>query len=228
MATINFADIFKTSDLGTFGTPLTAADIIFSILFSLFTGLFIFYIYKKTYSGVLYSKNFNVTLVLGSMVGSVIMMAIGGNLALSLGMVGALSIIRFRTPVKDPKDLAFLFWAITVGVVNGIRFYKLSIISTLMIGIVMLVLSKKLIIPKPYVIILKHSNASLKEIESVLRRNCSNFELRSTSMSDSELTEQTIEAKIKEKHEDQLLEELKSIKSVKKVMIFSHTGELSE
>src|SRR3989338_6471757 len=105
-------------------------------------------------------------------------------------MVGALSIIRFRTPVKDPKDLAFLFWAITVGVVNGIRFYKLSIISTLMIGIVMLVLSKKLIIPKPYVIILKHSNASLKEIESVLRRNCSNFELRSTSMSDSELTEQ--------------------------------------
>ena len=180
MATINFADIFKTSDLGTFGTPLTAADIIFSILFSLFTGLFIFYIYKKTYSGVLYSKNFNVTLVLGSMVGSVIMMAIGGNLALSLGMVGALSIIRFRTPVKDPKDLAFLFWAITVGVVNGIRFYKLSIISTLMIGIVMLVLSKKLIIPKPYVIILKHSNASLKEIESVLRRNCSNFELRST------------------------------------------------
>ena len=165
---INFSEIFKTSDLGTFGTPLTTADIISSILFSLATGLFIFYIYKKTYSGVLYSKNFNITLIMGGMVGSVIMMAIGGNLALSLGMVGALSIIRFRTPVKDPKDLAFLFWAITMGVVNGIRFYKLSIISTLMIGIAMLVLSKKLIISKPYVIILKYANADEKEIESAL------------------------------------------------------------
>ena len=130
---ITFRDIFSSSDLGTFGTPLTTGDIISSILFSVITGLYIFYIYKITFSGILYSKNFNITLILVAMVGSVIIMAVGGNLALALGMVGALSIIRFRTPVKDPKDITFLFWSMTAGIVNGIRFYKLSIISSIII-----------------------------------------------------------------------------------------------
>src|SRR3989338_1498046 len=168
---ITFMDIFASSDLSTFGTPLTTGDIISSILFSFATGLFIFFIYKKTYSGVLYSKNFNITIIMATMIGSVIMMAIGGNLALALGMVGALSIIRFRTPVKDPKDLIFLLWAITSGIVNGIRFYKLSVISSLMIGVVLLVISKKLVISKPYVLILRRSNTDSKELNSVLRRH---------------------------------------------------------
>jgi len=228
---ITFRDIFQSSDLGTFGTPLTTGDIIASILFSLVTALFIFYIYKKTYSGVLYSRNFNIALIMGAMVGSVIMMAIGGNLALALGMVGALSIIRFRTPVKDPKDLSFLFWAITSGIVNGIRFYKLSIISSLMIGGALLVLSKKLIISKPYVLILKYSNIDNIDndrLNSILKKHCNKFEMRNTTIDDSGNAEMTIEVKIKEKHEDQLLKELKEIKGVKKVMMFSHTGELSE
>ena len=225
---ITFRDIFASSDLGTFGTPLTTADIVISILFSFATGLFIFFIYKKTYSGVLYSRNFNVTLIMGAMVGSVIMMAIGGNLALALGMVGALSIIRFRTPIKDPKDLTFLFWAITAGIVNGIRFYKLSMISSLMIGAVLLVLSKKLVISKPYVLILKYSNADHKKIDSILKKHCNKFDIRNTAMDDSGNKEMTIEVAIREKRSDQLLNELNGVKGVKKVMIFSHTGELSE
>ena len=225
---INFTDIFTSSDLGTFGSPLTTADIVISILFSFITGLFIFFIYKKTYSGILYSRNFNITLIMGTMIGSVVMMAIGGNLALALGMVGALSIIRFRTPVKDPKDLIFLFWAITSGIVNGIRFYKLSVISSLMIGAVLLVLSKKLVISKPYVLILRHTSIGNKKLGSVLKKHCNKFDIRNTAIDDSGLTEQTIEMTIKEKHTDQLLNELKEVKGVKKVMIFSHTGELSE
>ena len=225
---ITFGDIFASSVLGTFGTPLTTADIVTSILFSFVTGFFIFFIYKKTYSGILYSRNFNITLIMGTMIGSVVMMAIGGNLALALGMVGALSIIRFRTPVKDPKDLVFLFWAITAGIVNGIRFYKLSVISSLMIGAVLLVLSKKLVISKPYVLILRHSSIDDKKLGSVLKKHCNKFDIRNTAIDDSGLTEQTIEMTIKEKHTDQLLNELKEVKGVKKVMIFSHTGELSE
>tara|TARA_Y100000310_G_scaffold339848_1_gene433836 strand:- start:3067 stop:3750 length:684 start_codon:yes stop_codon:yes gene_type:complete len=225
---ITFRDIFASSDLGTFGTPLTTGDIVSSILFSFATGLFIFYIYKKTYSGVLYSKNFNVTLIMATMVGSVIMMAIGGNLALALGMVGALSIIRFRAPIKDPKDLTFLFWAITAGIVNGIRFYKLSIISSLMIGVVLLVLSKKLVIDRPYVLILKYSKVNTDELNSILKKHCKKSEIRNTTIDDLDNSERTIEVKIKEKHEDQLLKSLKEIKGIKKVMLFSHTGELSE
>ena len=162
------------------------------------------------------------------MVGSVIMIAIGGNLALALGMVGALSIIRFRTPVKDPKDLSFLFWAITAGIVNGIRFYKLSIISSLMIGAAIFILSKKLVISRPYVLILKSSNIDPKKLNSILKKHCNKFDVRNTTMEDSGNVERTIEVKIKEEHTDKLLKELKQIKGVKKVMIFSHTGELSE
>src|SRR3989338_520851 len=133
---LTFRYLFTAADLGTIGTPLTPGDIIISLVFSFATGLFIFYVYKKTFSGVLYSKNFNIALIMSTMVASLVMMAIGGKLALSLGMVGALSIIRFRTPVKDSKDMTFLFWAITAGIVNGVRFYKMSIISSIMIGIV--------------------------------------------------------------------------------------------
>jgi len=225
---ITFKDIFTSSDLGTFGTPLTTGDIISSILLSFLSGMFIFYIYRKTYSGVLYSKNFNITLIMSTMVGSVIMMAIGGNLALALGMVGALSIIRFRTPVKDPKDLAFLFWAITSGIVNGIRFYKLSIISSVIIGVVLLVLSKKLIISRPFVLIMKHVSLDIKDVNTILKKHCDKFDIRNYTVDDTGNSERTIEVKIKENHADDLIKDLKEVKGVKKIMMFSHSGELSE
>ncbi|MEK6984225.1 MAG: DUF4956 domain-containing protein [Nanoarchaeota archaeon] len=225
---LTFRDIFSSANLSTFGTPLTVADIVIALLFSFVTGLYIFYIYKKTYSGVLYSRSFNIALIMSTMVASVIMMAIGGNLALSLGMVGALSIIRFRTPVKDSKDLTFLFWAISAGIVNGIRFYKLSLVSSIVIGAVLIILSKKIVINKPYVLILKYLNIDDNKLESVLRKHCISFEVRSTALDESGTNEKTIEVKIKDKEASALLKGLKAIKSVKKVMMFSHTGELSE
>lgn len=228
MAQLNFADLFSNSVLKTFGTPLTTIDIVIALFISFATGLLIFYIYKKTYSGILYSRNFNITLIMATMVSSLIVMAIGGNLALSLGMVGALSIVRFRAPVKDPKDITYLFWAIAAGIVNGVQFYKLSAVSSAMISIVLLALSKKIISNEPYVIILKHSNASHAEINSALKKYCSKFQTRNNVLDDSGISEKTMEAKIKEGNIENLLKELKQIEGVKKVMIFSHTGELSE
>ena len=223
-----FTDIFNPANLSSFGSPLTTGDIVMVLLASLLTGLFIYYIYKKTFSGVLYSKNFNVSLIMTSMITSIIMMAIGGNLALSLGMVGALSIVRFRTPVKDSKDLTFLFWSITVGIVNGVQFHKLTLISSLVVGAALYILTKKITLSKPYVSILKYSNVSPDKINAVLRKHCSRFEIRNTALDDSGMTEKTIELKVKESNLEKLLHELKAIKGVKKVMIFSHTGELSE
>ena len=224
---LTFQDLFS-SNLSTFGTPLTTGDIIVAILFSFATGLFIFYIYKKTYSGVLYSRNFNTTLIMSTMVASIIMMAIGGNLALSLGMVGALSIIRFRTPIKDPKDITFLFWAIAAGIVNGIQFYKLSIVSSLMLGAVLVVFSKNMITTNPYILILKYMGIDKKQVTDILKKHCNKFQIRNTMIDDSGLTELTVEVKIKEDKIDSLLKSLKEIKDVKKVMMFSHSGELSE
>lgn len=228
MAQLNFLDLFSNSALKTFGTPLTTIDIVVALFISFATGLLIFYIYKKTYSGVLYSRNFNITLIMATMVSSLIVMAIGGNLALSLGMVGALSIIRFRAPIKDPKDVTYLFWAVAAGIVNGVQFYKLSAISSAMISLVLLAFSKKIISNEPYIIILKHSNANQAEITSALKKHCGKFQIRNNVLDDSGVSEKTIEAKIKEGNIENLLKELKHIHEVKKVMIFSHTGELSE
>lgn len=222
-----FQDLFLKS-VNTFGTSLSTSDIIISLLLSFATGLFIFYIYKKTYSGVLYSKNFNVALIIATMVASLVIMAIGGNLALSLGMVGALSIIRFRTPIKDPKDIVYLFWAVAAGIVNGVHFYKLSVISSAMIGTVLFIFSKKMVTSNSYVVILKHSDVDQSKIISAFKKYCSKFETRNSVIDDSNVYEKTIETHIKEENVDRLLVELKEIKGVSKVMIFSHSGELSE
>lgn len=225
---ITFKDILGTSNLTNFTTPITVANIIASLSISFITGMFIFYVYKKTYSGVLYSKNFNVTLIMATMVSSMVIMAISGNLALSLGMVGALSIIRFRTAVKDPKDVTFLFWAVGVGIVNGIQFYKLSILSSILIGLVLFILSKNAFRENPYILILKYSDADQKELESVLKKHCKKFETRNVIIDEATMHEKTIEVKIEEKNINQLLKEIKEIKGVSKAMMFSHTGELSE
>src|SRR3989344_6299987 len=103
-----FQSIFS-ADTANLGGAITIPEILASLILSFILAMFIFYIYKKTYSGTLYSKNFNITLVFTSLVVTVIMMAISRNLALSLGLIGALSIIRFRSAIKDPKDITFIF-----------------------------------------------------------------------------------------------------------------------
>jgi len=106
--------------------------------------MFIYFIYRVTFSGVLYSKNFNITLVIVSLVTTAAVIVISSNIVLALGMVGALSIVRFRMAVKDPKDVGFLFWAITNGIICGISAYSLAVISALFIGLVIFLLSKRI------------------------------------------------------------------------------------
>jgi len=129
MENLDISQLLNIDQLSSF----SAVDILISLAITFTVSMFIFFVYKQTYSGVLYSKNFNITIVMTSLIVNMIMIGISGNIVLSLGMVGALSIVRFRTAVKDPKDTAFLFWAITVGIVNGVAFYELTLISSLFI-----------------------------------------------------------------------------------------------
>lgn len=209
------------------GGNVTIPDIIIGLILSLILAMFIYYIYKKTYSGVLYSKNFNITLVFTSMVVTVIMMAISGSLALSLGLIGALSIIRFRTAIKDPKDVTFLFWAVSIGLVNGIHLYRLSIISSLFIGIVLVLFSKRIVMNHPYLISLKFTKLDEHKIEAVCKKYCSKYYVRNRTLGEGE-GDFTVEVLIKKNNQAALLGELKKIEGVKKVMMFSHTGELSD
>ena len=121
-------------------TALAWEQILISFIATVFLSLFVYFIYKKTHTSALYSKSFNITLVMIAIITAMVMMLIGSNLALSLGMVGALSIIRFRTAVKEAKDSAFLFWAIGIGLSCGTGVYLIALIGSIFIAIVLLLL----------------------------------------------------------------------------------------
>ncbi len=216
------------ADAMNLGGNITIPEILLGLIISLILSLFVYYIYKKTYSGVLYSKNFNVTLVFTSIIVTVIMTAISGNLALSLGLIGALSIIRFRTAIKDPKDVTFLFWSISIGLVNGVHLYRLSIVSTLFIGLVLLLFSKNIQINHPYLITLKfRKRINERKIEFLCKKYCSKFYVRNRTLGDLD-GDITIEVLVRKKNQALLLSELKKLEGVGRVMMFSHTGELSD
>jgi uncharacterized membrane protein YhiD involved in acid resistance len=221
-----FSDIFGLEN-SNLGGNITTPGILAGLMLSLILALFIYYIYKITYSGVLYSRSFNITLVFTSMVVTIIMMAISGNLALSLGLIGALSIIRFRTAIKDPKDVTFLFWAISVGLINGVHLYRLSIVSTLFIGVVLVLFSRRIRINHPYLISLRFTKIDEEKVERVCKRLCNKYYVRNRTFGDGE-GDFSIEVIVPKKHQSNLLKELKEIIGVKKVMMFSHIGELSE
>jgi|LFRM01.1.fsa_nt_gb hypothetical protein len=140
--TINFSDIIKKKFLEEMGNlTINTNRIITVMLLSLAVGLLIYYVYRKTFSGVVYNRSFNFTLIFITMVTAFIILPITSNLTLSLGMVGALSIVRFRTAVKEPIDIAYLFWAIAVGITTGAGFYSLSILGSLFISAVVVAFS---------------------------------------------------------------------------------------
>ena len=132
---MNFVDLVKKSVINEFTGTISIDKIVLSLITAFIIGIFIIYIYKKTYSGVVYSKSFSLCIILLAMVTALIIRTINSNLALSLGMVGALSIVRFRTAVKEPVDTGFMFWGITAGIMAGAGLYLIAIISSVALGL---------------------------------------------------------------------------------------------
>ena len=132
---MNFSDIFKSSFLENI-TSVSILDMVIALALAFCLGLFIFMVYKKTFSGVMYSSNFGVTLIALTMITTLVILAVTSNVVLSLGMVGALSIVRFRTAIKEPLDIAFWFWSIAVGIVLAAGMIPLAVFGSVFIGIV--------------------------------------------------------------------------------------------
>lgn len=151
---MTFNDIFKSGFLESVSS-FSVTDTIIGLLFSLVVGLFIFVIYKKTLTGVMYSTGFALTLVGMSMVTTLVIMAVTSNVVLSLGMVGALSIVRFRTAIKEPMEIVFLFWSLAVGIVIGAGMIPLAVIGSVIIGGVLLVLANRKTHDKPYMLVIR-------------------------------------------------------------------------
>ena len=149
---MTFRDIFKSGFLAR-TAELSVLGMAVSMLLAFAIGLFIFYIYKKSYRGVMYSANFGTSLIAVALVTTFVMLAVTSNVVLSLGMVGALSIVRFRTAVKDPMDIAFLFWSLAAGIVLASGLVHLAVLGSLFIGLVMLVFSDRRDEERPYILV---------------------------------------------------------------------------
>ena len=151
---MNFNDIFKSNFIENV-TSVSILDMAAALLLAFGLGMFIFLVYKKTYSGVMYSASFGTTLVALTMITTVVILAVTSNVVLSLGMVGALSIVRFRTAIKEPLDIAFLFWSIAVGIVLAAGMIPLAVIGSVIIGVILLVFVNRKSHKNPYIVVVR-------------------------------------------------------------------------
>ena len=181
--TTNFSDVFKDNFLSGFSLStqnLTLPNVLISLGIAFLLGMVIYFIYKKTYRGVLYSHSFNLSLIMLSMVTTLVIMCISSAPALSLGMVGALSIVRFRTAVKDPMDTVYMFWAIAVGITVGANFILFSIIGTLVIAVLLLVLSfTSNQTGQNYLLVVHYDDRYAKEVTNAVNKMVPRYRLKS-------------------------------------------------
>ena len=217
-----FTDILKNSFLEeTADFSIAAASV--SLLSALFIGLFIFFIYKKTYAGVMYSKPFNTSLVMLSVLTTFVILAVTSNVVLSLGMVGALSIVRFRTAIKEPLDLVFLFWSISVGIILGAGLYSLAFLGSAFITVILLVLTGKVDSSAPYILMLQleNENAELQATE-IIKNRFGKVIVKSKSITDGQ-PELIYEVKVKN-NETSFMNELSAIEGIQSATLVSYNG----
>lgn len=201
---------------------LTIYRVLLSIIVTFLVTLFIFYIYRKTFKGVLYTRNFNVGLVLTGMIVALITLPISSNIALSLGMVGALSIVRFRTAIKDPADIVFTFWAVAVGIICGAGLYMIAIVGAPLIGFLLFILSRaNFRTDDPFLLVLHY----VREAEVAVQKIIPKHKLRSRTVT-AVGVELMVEVRMKSKDVSQVDEFLK-IKGVKDAALVSYNTDVS-
>lgn len=220
---MSFKDVFKSSFLEK-AVDFSILDLVIAMLLSFAIGLFIFYVYKKTFAGVMYSASFGVSIMSMTMITTLIILAVTSNVVLSLGMVGALSIVRFRTAVKEPLDIAFLFWAISAGIVIGAGLIPLAIIGSVFIGIMLLVFVNRKSHNTPYIIVLnlesdKAEDDCMKLIKDKTKKSL--IKAKTVSRNGIELT---VEVRLLDMSA-KLLNELLAIKGVNNACLVSYNGE---
>lgn len=213
---------FNLSDI--FATTMNPLQVVITLLIALVIGLFIFFIYKKTFGGVMYSRNFNMSLVMLTMVTSLMLMLINNSLALSLGMVGALSIIRFRTAVKDPIDTVFMFWAVGEGIAIGTAFYTVGAVAAVVIGVVMVLLNLfKGRGSTPYLLIIHYHEGATQQIRQLIKQ-LPNSRLKSKVASRDGI-EMTLELRLRD-NETGFVEKFLRVDGVYDAALISHQGDI--
>lgn len=220
---MSFSDIFKSGFLENVSS-VSIFDTVLALALAFGIGLFIFFIYKKTFSGVMYSSGFGVTLIALTMITTLVILAVTSNVVLSLGMVGALSIVRFRTPIKEPLDIAFLFWSIAVGIVLAAGLIPLAVIGSLFIGVVLIIFVNRKTHVSPYIVVVScDSHQSAKEAETFLRGNTERCVVKSKSARDGQV-ELNMEIRLKNDDTD-FINVLSEFAGVRNAVLVSYNGD---
>ena len=220
---MTFQDIFKSSFLENINS-VTILDMVIALALAFGLGLFIFLIYKKTYTGVMYSASFGVTLVALTMITTLVILAVTSNVVLSLGMVGALSIVRFRTAIKEPLDIAFLFWSIAVGIVLAAGMIPLAVIGSVVIGLVLLVFVNKKSHLHPYILVLQCDGHQTEvQARAFLEQYTQRCVLKSKTVQ-REQVELNLEIRLKEDNTD-FINALSTMPGVYSAVLVSYNGD---
>ena len=219
---MTFQDIFKSSFLENV-TAVSLLDMAIALALAFAVGVFIFFVYKKTYKGVMYSSTFGVTLIALTMIATLVILAVTSNVVLSLGMVGALSIVRFRSAIKDPLDIAFLFWAIGAGIVLAAGLIPLGVIGSLLIGAVLLVFVNHKSNDQPYVAVIGLSAQAEDTVLETLAKGTKKQVVKTKSVS-PEGIELTVEVRLQE-NSTAFMNSLAAIPGVSRATLVSYNGD---
>lgn len=220
---MTFNDIFKSSFLENISS-VSILDMVIALALAFGIGVFIFLVYKKTYSGVMYSSSFGTALIALTMITTIVILAVTSNVVLSLGMVGALSIVRFRTAIKEPLDIAFLFWSIAVGIVLAAGMIPLAIVGSVIVGIILLVFVNKKTHKNPYIVVIRCDNHdSESKAKSYLDKNTVRCTVKSKTAQKG-YVELNAEIRLKDDNTD-FINALADMEGVQSAVLVSYNGD---
>ncbi len=218
-----FNDIFKSSFLENV-TSISVLDMVIALVLAFLIGLFISFVYKKTFTGVMYSSSFGVSLIAMTMITTLVILAVTSNVVLSLGMVGALSIVRFRTAIKEPLDIAFLFWSIGAGIVLAAGLIPLAIFGSVVIGLILMIFVNKKSYTAPYIVVV-HCDDQNAENEAM---NFLKSQVKRTSIKSKSVQKGMIELNVEvqlDKEDTSFINTLADMNGVDSAILVSYNGD---
>lgn len=220
---MTFNDIFKSSFLENV-TAVSVLDMVLALVLAFGLGMFIFLVYQKTYQGVMYSSSFGVTLLALTMITTLVILAVTSNVVLSLGMVGALSIVRFRTAIKEPLDIAFLFWAIAAGIVLAAGMIPLAVIGSVIIGVILLVFVNRKSHSNPYIVVLQCAGSESEARARACLEQTTYKCLVKSKTAQKGLVELNLEVRLKDDNTD-FINTLAELPGVSSAVLVSYNGD---
>lgn len=220
---MSFNDIFKSSYLENI-TAVSIPDMAIALILSFCLGLFIYFVYRKTYAGVMFSQSFGGSLIAMTMITTMVILAVTSNVVLSLGMVGALSIVRFRTAIKEPMDIAFLFWAIAGGIVLAAGMIPLAVIGSIIIGVILVVFSNRKAAQKPFIAVVSCVDGEMEsKVAEYLKANTGKHSVKSKSAQKGAI-ELTYEVTLKN-DDTNFITALSEMPGVQSAVLVSYNGD---